>query len=663
MRCSDSLEEEFKDGVLLHALLTICSGKQLPKITPKPKVQIQKLENVTKTLKWMQQNGIKLVATGSEDIHYGRTKYVLGMVWTLILYYQLDSSEDEEELGMSMRSALLEWCNNILQPQGITVKNFTDHWKDGRAFSGLVNALQPNTIDLASVVPETSVENLTVAFNKAHELFQFPKMLEAEELVQYQDELSIITYVSYFRAYLSKFAAFAGTTYAEGPGLTEALAFKPAEFTIFACDQNGERVSRGGAFIRLSLKDKRTEKECGRFSVKDHLDGTYSVSYETDKFGTKGNFELHVKVGNSHIKDSPFMPEIIPGEADPSKCVAFGPGVGYAKAGELTEFTVQTKDLKGDNLRKGGTTLMASLKGPGVDIPVAVVDNADGTYSCSYQTENASDLKLHIYAKTDAFGTGPIANSPYSVKVGPGMASAINTIATGEGLTQAVSGLESTFTVISYDKYGNKVSMGGSIIEGEITQQNLSYPLKVVDNEDGTYTVSYTPLKSGAFDLNVKIGDMSIKGAPFTVSVNPGEVTEENTDIQFLPTAIAGVTGATLYTQDEQHNLLLKGGQKVHAVLLPKHSISISAVDNQNGSYDVVFPPEARGKFKVEVKVNGREVPKGTWDVNVAGVAVSEDTKANIAKAFPRSKGIVERLLENATEEERGLILSELLQK
>jgi hypothetical protein len=42
MNCSDNLEEELKDGVMLHTLLTITTGKVLPKITNPPKVTIQK---------------------------------------------------------------------------------------------------------------------------------------------------------------------------------------------------------------------------------------------------------------------------------------------------------------------------------------------------------------------------------------------------------------------------------------------------------------------------------------------------------------------------------------------------------------------------------------------------------------------------------------------
>jgi len=660
MNCSDNLEEELRDGVILHALLTACNpGQVLPKIAPKPKVVIQKMENVTKLLKWMQQAGIKLVATGTEDIYGGKTKYVLGMVWKLILYYQLDSTEDEEELGLSLRSALLEWCNNVLQPQGITVKNFTENWKDGRAFCGLVNALQPNTIPLSECNPENAVTNLNRAFNKAHDLFKFPKMLEAEDLVQVQDELSIITYVSYFRGYLSKNAAHAASTYAEGPGLKEALTFKPAHFTIFACDNDGKRVNRGGAYIRVCLKDLNSGKECGKYSIKDHLDGTYSCTYETENFGTKGTFELQVKVGSAHVKDSPFHPEIIPGEADPSKCVAFGPGVEFAKAGEKTEFTVQTKDLKGDPLTKGGTTIIATLKGAtGGEIPVTIVDNNNGTYTCSYQTENATQLKLDIWAKTEAFGTCAIAGSPYTVKVGPGLASAENTKVSG--LENAKAGVKTSFQVTSFDRYGNAVKEGGAPISGEVVCGNVKTPIQVVDNGNGTYTLNYVPQKAGDNHVTVKIGDHLVKGAPFTVKVDPGEVSINNTEITFLDHPLAGLSGATLHTMDEQHNLMHTGGAHVVAECTPLSTVSVLANDNGDGTYEIVFPPNSRGKYRVKVKVNGNPTPKGPWEVAVKENPLNEDGKKKVANLLPKSSVVLNRLLAKTTDKERTVILEEL---
>lgn len=41
----------------------------------------------------------------------------------------------------------------------------------------------------------------------------------------------------------------------------------------------------------------------------------------------------------------------------------------------------------------------------------------------------------------------------------------------------------------------------------------------VTDNEDGTYSVSYTPFEEGVHTLSVKFGGDHIPGSPFKVSL------------------------------------------------------------------------------------------------------------------------------------------------
>ena len=40
--------------------------------------------------------------------------------------------------------------------------------------------------------------------------------------------------------------------------------------------------------------------------------------------------------------------------------------------------------------------------------------------------------------------------------------------------------------------------------------------VEVVDNEDGTYLISYTPEVSGKYSVDVSFKDKSVRGGPFT---------------------------------------------------------------------------------------------------------------------------------------------------
>jgi len=246
------------------------------------------------------------------------------------------------------------------------------------------------------------------------------------------------------------------------------------------------------------------------------------------------------------------------------------------------------------------------------------------------------------------------------VKVGPGLASSSNTKASGEGTQKATSGKPALFTVTSFDRFGNAVKEGGALINGELVLGNTSTPIQVIDNGDGTYAVNYTVLKSGKYNLNVKVGDQLIKGAPLTVTVDPGEINIENTEITFLDRPLAGLSGVTIHMMDEQHNLRLAGGDKVVAECTPKSPVAVLATDNEDGTYHIAFPPNAKGKYRVNVKVNGHSAPKGPWELQVKENPLDEGSKQKIAKLLPKSSSILSRLLAKTTDKEREVIFAEL---
>lgn len=124
-------------------------------------------------------------------------------------------------------------------------------------------------------------------------------MLDATDVVEFPDELSIITYVSFFRQYLSKFAAYAPNCYAEGPGLKDALTFTPAHFTVFAVDEQGNKVTRGGAFLRVMLLDAK-KKSVAKVAIKDNLDGIVLTKFNQNCVFIH-QLHLHFKLIRSQV--------------------------------------------------------------------------------------------------------------------------------------------------------------------------------------------------------------------------------------------------------------------------------------------------------------------------------------------------------------------------
>lgn len=88
----DDLINEFEDGVMLCNLLEVLSEKSIS-FNAKPRLKLQKIDNLSRALQFLiRTEGVKLVNIGAEDIHGHNQSIILGLVWSLILKYQLSAS-------------------------------------------------------------------------------------------------------------------------------------------------------------------------------------------------------------------------------------------------------------------------------------------------------------------------------------------------------------------------------------------------------------------------------------------------------------------------------------------------------------------------------------------------------------------------------------------
>ncbi|XP_029814344.1 spectrin beta chain, erythrocytic-like, partial [Manacus vitellinus] len=110
-RISD-LYMDLRDGRVLIKLLEVLSGELLPKPT-KGRMRIHCLENVDKALQFLKEQRVHLENMGSHDIVDGNHRLVLGLIWTIILRFQIQDIIVETQEGRETRSArdaLLLWC-------------------------------------------------------------------------------------------------------------------------------------------------------------------------------------------------------------------------------------------------------------------------------------------------------------------------------------------------------------------------------------------------------------------------------------------------------------------------------------------------------------------------------------------------------------------------
>uniref|UniRef100_A0A8C4TM46 Spectrin beta chain n=1 Tax=Erpetoichthys calabaricus TaxID=27687 RepID=A0A8C4TM46_ERPCA len=211
-RISD-LYLDLRDGRMLIKLLEVLSGERLPKPT-KGRMRIHCLENVDKALQFLKEQRVHLENMGSHDIVDGNHRLILGLIWTIILRFQIQDiiveTQDNRETRCA-KDALLLWCQmKTAGYPNVNITNFTTSWKDGMAFNALIHKHRPDLVDFRSLKKSNPIHNLQQAFNVAEQKLGVTKLLDPEDVfTENPDEKSIITYVVAFYHYFSKMKALA----------------------------------------------------------------------------------------------------------------------------------------------------------------------------------------------------------------------------------------------------------------------------------------------------------------------------------------------------------------------------------------------------------------------------------------------------------------------
>ncbi|KAJ8334746.1 hypothetical protein SKAU_G00403850 [Synaphobranchus kaupii] len=190
------LYEDLRDGHNLISLLEVLSGVTLPR--EKGRMRFHRLQNVQIALDFLKQRQVKLVNIRNDDITDGNPKLTLGLIWTIILHFQISEIYVSGESGdLTAKEKLLLWSQQATEGYpGMRCVNFSSSWSDGRMFNALLHRYRPDLIDMEVVARQSNRDNLEQAFEIAESL-GVTRLLDAEDVdVQSPDEKSVITYVS-----------------------------------------------------------------------------------------------------------------------------------------------------------------------------------------------------------------------------------------------------------------------------------------------------------------------------------------------------------------------------------------------------------------------------------------------------------------------------------
>ncbi|CAH8675576.1 unnamed protein product [Schistosoma bovis] len=209
------LFEDIKNGIVLIRILEVLSGEKLRAESRVQMNRIHCLSNIKTALEFLHSRNVKLVNVNPTDIADGKPAIVLGLIWVIILYFQI---EEQEELLLkildlppgslkargSAKRALQTWVQEIFAGKyDVQIRDFGPSWRDGIAFNAMVHNIDSSLVEMDKVKSRTSKENLEHAFTQAEKHLGIPRLLDPEDVdVDRPDEKSIVTYVAqFFKAY------------------------------------------------------------------------------------------------------------------------------------------------------------------------------------------------------------------------------------------------------------------------------------------------------------------------------------------------------------------------------------------------------------------------------------------------------------------------------
>uniref|UniRef100_UPI0037E86A31 spectrin beta chain, erythrocytic n=1 Tax=Semicossyphus pulcher TaxID=241346 RepID=UPI0037E86A31 len=293
-RISD-LYLDLRDGRMLIKLLEVLSGERLPKPT-KGRMRIHCLENVDKALQFLKEQRVHLENMGSHDIVDGNHRLILGLIWTIILRFQIqdiivETGQADQKETRSAKDALLLWCQmKTAGYPNVNITNFTTCWKDGMAFNALIHKHRPDLVDYGNLKRSNPTHNLQNAFNVAEQKLGVTKLLDPEDVfTENPDEKSIITYVVAFYHYFSKMKQLAVEGKRVGKVLDQAIE------TEKMIDKYETLASDLLTWIEQTIIVLNNRKLANSLSgVQQQLQAfnTYRTVEKPPKFQEKGNLEV-----------------------------------------------------------------------------------------------------------------------------------------------------------------------------------------------------------------------------------------------------------------------------------------------------------------------------------------------------------------------------------
>lgn len=169
----------------------------------------------------------------------------------------------------------------------------------------------------------------------------------------------------------------------------------------------------------------------------------------------------------------------------------------------------------------------------------------------------------------------------------------------GDGLRTATVRQMAAFTITACNEEGEQCSEGGDTFFVSLRGAGRTRA-KIVDNEDGTYSVEYKPNVSGSYALSISLFGEALPGSPFKIeAATPGPVAA---NCELRGDALTRATARASHTFEVRFRDAW--GHVAHA-----EELDVYVVSTQPKSSGTVSSRSARGSSSMETKPEGTSAP------------------------------------------------------
>lgn len=409
-------------------------------------------------------------------------------------------------------------------------------------------------------------------------------------------------------------------------------------------DRFGNNVDMGGHDFCAILQFKPDAHTVGKVSTKpisfmskDNRDGTYSITYKTN---VSGDYSMSIVSFAKHIMHSP-IPLCMKGQRDIASVIVDQSSNVRAVAGERARLRIIALDTFDNRQLSGGMTMYPEitlraktnkmiLQDPLLEkdrrkpLRTEVVDNNDGSYDIFYESRYIGEYNVIIKYSDENNKAGKQEQAPQQVKIKNGQFLRVQIVAAEVDRSSctisdphftAEAGIRSHFTIITADRYKNRLHKGGVRIDVQAWKEYLPegsddvlLECEVEDNNDGSYHVHYTGKISGAYVSEISVNGEKVEALSQKVTILPG-LTDPTACIfegEGIHTAKCGEQASfTIVTKDKFGNIPDHVNEKFQVFLQPHAHVKqvkgqdsnsttrvrAKSIYNGNGEYKIEYLP------------------------------------------------------------------------